>query len=95
MVDVGAQPVPVQDNPYQLPPALEPAGAVRSSIGDLIKDAQAHVRGQRGFTDFLTVATIAELNRAEPGPQQTVAPFGVPVGYAGGWLLFTRGDGIA
>jgi len=93
ILDGHAQPVPLEDNPYGLPPALEPAGAVRSSIGDLIKYAQAHLRGQRGLTGFLTATTIAELNRAEPGPQQTVAPFGVPVGYAGGWLLFTRADG--
>jgi CubicO group peptidase (beta-lactamase class C family) len=87
------QPVPLQDNPYQLPPALEPAGAVRSSIGDLITFAQAHLRGLRGEPGLLTVATFAELHRAEPGPQQTVAPFGVPVGYAGGWAELTLASG--
>ncbi|HEY7170951.1 MAG TPA: serine hydrolase domain-containing protein [Vicinamibacterales bacterium] len=89
MVDGRLQPVPIHDNPYDLPPAFEPAGAVRSSIGDLIGYAQNHLRALRGLAGVLTAAAAAELHRPEPGPTQVVEPFGKPVGYAGGWLELT------
>ncbi len=93
IVDGHVQPVPVRDNPYQLPSALEPAGAVRSSISDLIRYARAHLRGLRGQHGFLRAASVVELHRPEAGPTRLVDPFGPPVGYAAGWMVLTMSNG--
>ena len=83
----------MQDDPDQLPPALEPAGAARSSIGDLIAYSRAHLRGLRGHDGFLRAASVRELHRPEAGPTRPVDPFGPPVGVAAGWLVFALPDG--
>jgi len=85
--------IPIHDNPYQLPLALQPAGAVRSSVDDLVTFARAHLQGLRGRDGFLRAATVAELHRPEPGPTQSVEPFGHPVGYAAGWVVFKLANG--
>jgi CubicO group peptidase (beta-lactamase class C family) len=92
-VDGRVQPVPMRENPYQLPPALEPAGAVRSSIADLIAYARAHLRGLRGQDGFLRAASVLELHRPEAGPIQPVDLFGSPNGYAAGWMVYALPGG--
>jgi CubicO group peptidase (beta-lactamase class C family) len=81
-------PVPADDNPYQLPDEIAPAGAVRLSLGDLGVYLRLHLGGLRGRDGALRAATVRELHRAEPGPDKPNDLFGAPVGYAAGWVAY-------
>lgn len=72
----GVSPGPLADNP----PALGPAGTVHGRMDDLVRFAQAHLRGARGEEGLLRAETWARMHSPPPTSR----------GYALGWARTTR-----
>lgn len=65
---------------YELPLCMDPAGDIHTSAKDLVRYAQAHLRGLNGEDTFLKAETIQEIHR--PDPQ-----WGDDNNYVAGWVI--------
>ncbi len=82
----GPNGVEVAPADYKLPPHLDPAGNVSTSLPDLARYLQAHLAALKGSEKFLKVATAKQLHQAAETSTDGR-------GYACGWSIATLPNG--